>query len=148
MEIERLHSTSKMEHYKADTSKPTGRHNVSTYFPKDPNCEVCKLTKATRAPCRNRPEAREDRFRLPQKKLRCYSGGSERSHEENECRLQHRFAVVVHDPNSHWIQSYPTKNETAQETMKKLATVLAARSETRYMVHTANSLEFIRACED
>ena len=32
------------------TSKPTGRHNVFTYFPKDPDCEVCKFTETTRTP--------------------------------------------------------------------------------------------------
>ena len=31
-----------------------GKHNVHTHFPKDRNCEICKLTKITRAPCRRR----------------------------------------------------------------------------------------------
>ena len=26
-------------------SRPRGNHNVFTHFPKDPNCEVCKMTK-------------------------------------------------------------------------------------------------------
>ena len=29
-----------------------GKHNVYTHFPKDRNCEICKRTKITRAPCR------------------------------------------------------------------------------------------------
>ena len=29
-----------------------GKHNVHTQFPKDRNCEICKRTKITRAPCR------------------------------------------------------------------------------------------------
>ena len=29
-----------------------GKHNVHTHFPKDRNCENCKRTKITRAPCR------------------------------------------------------------------------------------------------
>ena len=28
-----------------------GKHNVHTHFPKDRNCEICKRTKITRAPC-------------------------------------------------------------------------------------------------
>ena len=31
-----------------------GNHNVHTHFPKDRNCEICKRTKITRAPCRRR----------------------------------------------------------------------------------------------
>ena len=31
-----------------------GEHNVHTHFPKDRNCEICKRTKITRAPCRRR----------------------------------------------------------------------------------------------
>ena len=31
-----------------------GKHSVKTHFPKDRNCEICKRTKITRAPCRRR----------------------------------------------------------------------------------------------
>ena len=31
-----------------------GKHNVHTHFPKDRNCEICKRTKITNAPCRRR----------------------------------------------------------------------------------------------
>ena len=31
-----------------------GKHNVLSHFPKDRNCEICKRTKITRAPCRRR----------------------------------------------------------------------------------------------
>ena len=31
-----------------------GKHSVYTHFPKDRNCEICKRTKITKAPCRRR----------------------------------------------------------------------------------------------
>ena len=31
-----------------------GKHSVYTHFPKSRNCEICKRTKITRAPCRRR----------------------------------------------------------------------------------------------
>ena len=31
---------------------PAAKHNAFTNFPKDPDCEVCKRNKITRAPCR------------------------------------------------------------------------------------------------
>ena len=30
------------------------KHSIYTHFPKDRNCEICKRTKITRAPCRRR----------------------------------------------------------------------------------------------
>ena len=48
-----------------NTSKPTGRHNVFTHVPKDPHCQICELMKTTRAPSRNRPDARGDRIHQP-----------------------------------------------------------------------------------
>ena len=35
-------------------SEDLGKHNVHTHFPKDRNCDICKRTKITRAPCRRR----------------------------------------------------------------------------------------------
>ena len=35
-------------------SEDLGKHSVHTHFPKDRNCEICKRTKITRAPCRRR----------------------------------------------------------------------------------------------
>ena len=34
------------------TDKPEGKHNLSTYFPGDPTCEICKRTKIDGAACR------------------------------------------------------------------------------------------------
>ena len=36
------------------TREDLGKHSVHTHFPKDRNCEICKRTKITRAPCRRR----------------------------------------------------------------------------------------------
>ena len=35
-------------------SADSGKHSVFTHFPRDRNCEICKRTKITRAPCRRR----------------------------------------------------------------------------------------------
>ena len=35
-----------------------GKQSVYTHFPKDRNCEICKRTKITRAPCRRRNSAK------------------------------------------------------------------------------------------
>ena len=71
-----------------------GKHNVHTHFPKDRNCEICKRTKITRAPCRRRNgEAvpRADKFGdLTTADHKVPSEGC-------ESRNNHRYAVVVQD---------------------------------------------------
>ena len=83
-----------------------GKHNVHTYFPKDRNCEICKRTKITRAPCRRRngeavPRAENfgDLITADHKVLS----------DNCESRNNHRYAVVVQDLATQWIQAYPCK---------------------------------------
>ena len=101
-----------------NTSMTTGKHNVfSTHFLQNPNCEVCKLTKITRATCRNSPEARGDRIHHRHKSGNAPTADHKIVDEENESRMQHRHAVVVQDIDSFWIQCHTAKNKTLQETM-------------------------------
>ena len=89
-----------------------GKHRVYTHFPKDRNCEICKRTKITRAPCRRRrgeagPRAEKfgDLITADHKVLsdNCESGNN------------HRYAVVVQDLATQWIQAHPCKTKTSQE---------------------------------
>ena len=91
------------------------RHSVKTHFPKDPNWDICLKSKTTRAPCRRRTGTvvpRVEHFGdliTPDHKVL-----SERS----ESRNNHRYPVVVQDLETHWLQSYPCKTKTSQETKK------------------------------
>ena len=89
-----------------------GKHNVHTHFPKDRNCEICQRTKFTRAPCRRRngeavPRAENfgDLITADHKVLS----------DNYESRNNHRYAVVVQDLATQWIQAYPCKTKTSQE---------------------------------
>ena len=105
------------------------------HFPKHPNREVCKLTKTTRAPCRNRPDARGDRIHLPHKFVDAITADFQVLNDECESRLQHRYAVVVPrqlfllDPN------LPTEQQNCERDIEKFAKHRAARSETRHYSH-------------
>ena len=46
-----------------------------------------------------------------------------------ESRNNHRYAVVVQDLATQWIQAYPCKTKTSQETPEKLAKVPGTREE-------------------
>ena len=94
-----------------------GKHNVHTHFPKDRNCEICKRTKITRAPCRRRngeavPRAEKfgDLITADHKVLS----------DNCESRNNHRDAVVVQDLATQCIQAYPCKTKTSQETQRSL----------------------------
>ena len=94
-----------------------GKHSVYTHFPKDRNCEMCQRTRITRAPCRRRNGGavlRAEKF----------GGLITADHkvlsEECESRNNHRYAVVVQDLATQWIQSHPCKTKTSQETERSL----------------------------
>ena len=121
-----------------------GKHSVFTHFPKDRNCEICQRTKITRAPCRRRngeavPRAVNfgDLITADHKVLS----------DMCESRNNHRYAVVVQDLATQWIQAYPCKPKTSQETETSLQKFLEPKRKPK-VIYTDNSLEFGKACED
>ena len=121
-----------------------GKHSVYTHFPKDRNCEICKRTKITRAPCRRRKSGavpRADNFGdLITADHKVLSEGC-------ESRNNHRYAVVVQDLATQWIQAYPCKTKTSQETQRSLQKFLEPDSNPK-VIYTDNSLEFRKSCKD
>ena len=77
-----------------------GKHSVYTHFLKDRNCEICKRTKITRAPCRRRNGGavpRADNFGD------LITAGHKVLSDNFESRNNHRYAVVVQDLATQWI---------------------------------------------
>ena len=94
---------------------------VSLLTPKDPNCGFCLRTKITRAYFRRRtvtvvPRAGNfgDLITADHKVLS----------EGCESRNNHRYAVVVQDLATQWLQSYPCKTKTYHKTQKSLQKLL------------------------
>ena len=120
------------------------KHSVFFHFPKDRNCEICQRTKITRTPCRRRnggavPPAGNfgDLIKADHKVL------------SNNCesRNNHRCAIVVQDLTTQWIQSYPCKTKTSQETERSLLKFLEPNGKSKIM-YTDNSLEFGKVGEE
>ena len=120
----------------ADSEPPrkvvSGKHRMFTRFPKD------QRTRIARTPCRRRtgnavPRAAifGELIRANQKVLS--EGGDSRNH--------HRYAAVVQDLATHWIQSYPWKNKNVSGNGKELAKVLGANNEETKVIYIDNSLE-------
>ena len=104
-----------------------GKHSVFSHFPEDRNCEIFERTKNTRAPCRRRngeavPRAENfgDLITADHKVLS----------DNCESRNNHRYAVVVQDLATQWIQAYPCKTKTSQETQRSLQKFLEPEQET------------------
>ena len=122
----------------------SGKRSVYKHFPKDPNCDICLKTKITRASCRRRagtvvPKA-ENVGDLITADHKILSEGS-------ESRTNHRYAVVVQDLATQWLQSYHCKTKTSQETKKSLMKFLEPTRKPK-VIYTDNSLEFGKSCEE
>ena len=63
-----------------------------------------------------------------------------------ESRNNHRYAVVVQDLATQWIQAYPCKNKTSQETQGSLQKFLEPERKPK-VIYADNSLEFGKSCE-
>ena len=67
--------------------------------------------------------------------------------EDGESRNNRRYAVVVQDLATQWMQSYPCKTKTSQETEKSSRKFLEPSHKPK-VIYTDNSLEFGKSCED
>ena len=122
------------------------KHSVYTHFTKDRNCEICQRTKITRAPCRRRNGGavpRAENFgdlitadhKVPVKIMNL------------ETIIDMQSLCMVQDLATQWIQSYPCKTKTSQETQRSLQKFLEPDRKPK-VIYTDNSLEFGKACED
>ena len=119
-------------------------HSVYNHFPKDRNCEICKRTKITRAPCRRRND--EAVFRA--EKFGDLMTADDKVLMDNcESRNNHRYAVVIQDLVTQWIHTYPCKNKISQETQRSLQKFLEPERKPK-VIYTDKVLEFGKACED
>ena len=59
----------------------------------------------------------------------------------------HRLAVVVQDLATQWLQSFPCKTKTSQETQKSLMKFLEPTRKPK-VIYTDNPIEFGKSCEE
>ena len=131
---EREISDSEGDASKVETQKR--KHSIYTHFTKDRNCDRCLRTKITRFPCRRR-----DKGSIPraEKFGDLKTADHKVLNEGSESRNNHRYAVVVQDLATHWIQSYQCKNTNSQETEKSLRKFLEPSQKAK-VICTDNSL--------
>ena len=129
---------------RAKVEPGSGKHSVFSHFPKEPNCDICLKTQITRASCRRRagtvvPRAENlgDLITADHKVLS----------EESESRNNHRYAVVVQDLATQWLQSYPCKRKTSQQTQKSLMKFLEPTRKPK-VIYTGIAERAVRRVEE
>ena len=107
LEDTEVHTPADSERVEKMVSK-SRKHKIYTHFPKDRNCVVCFGTKMTRTPCRRRtgealPRAEKfgDLITSDYKVVK----------EDGESRNNNRYAVVVQDLATQWIQFLSVQNK-------------------------------------
>ena len=121
----------------------SGKHSIYTHFPKDRDCDVCLKTKITRAPCRKSTGAaiaRAENFAY------LITADHKVLSEGCESRNNHRYAVVVQDLATQWIQSFPLKTQTSQQTEKSLQKFFEPTWKSK-VIYTDYSLELAKPVE-
>ena len=114
-EVPGLANTSHDSDSERTTKVATRKRSMETHFQRDRNCEICKRTKRTRVPCRRRigeTVSRAEKFGD------LISADHKVLNEGSESRHSHRYSIVVQDQATQWIQSYPCRTKTSQETEK------------------------------
>ena len=103
-----------------------------------------KRTKITRAPRRRR----NGEAVLRAEKFGVLITADHKVLSDNfESRNNHRNAIVGQDLATQWIQSFPCKTKTSQETPRRLQKFLEPKRKPE-VICTDNSLHFGKACED
>ena len=80
-------------------------------------------------------------------RLACILEADESTRLRCESRNNHRYAVVVQDLATQWIQALSVQKQTSQETQRSLQKFLEPERKPK-VIYTDNSLEFGKACED
>ena len=121
----------------------SGKHSIFTHFPKARNCDICLRTKITRASCRKRTGTVVPRA----ENLGDLIADRDVLSEGSESRSNHRYDVVIQDLAKQWVQPYPCKTKTSQETQRSLQKFLEPTRKPQ-VIYTDNSLEFGKYCEE
>ena len=124
-----------------------GNHNFYTHFPKEPSCEVCQKDQNCKGSLAENVLAA-----LPYLERRKFwrldiTADHKILSKGFESRNNHRYAIVVQDLAPQWVQSYPCKTKTSQETERSLQKFLEPTRKQK-VIFTDNYLQCGKACED
>ena len=109
---------------KLTSNNSGGKHNLFTYFPKDPILRSMQTHERTA--CRRNPDHRADRIKIAERFGDMLTADNKVLNEEQESRLYHRYAVVVQELATQWIQRY-MQNQIRSGNAEKSQKILTSR---------------------
>ena len=116
---------------------------VSTRTFREAQIEISTSKKITRVSCRKRTGTVVPRA----EKFLDLTADHQVLSDNCESRNNHRHVVVVQELATQWVQSYPCKSKTSQETERSLQKFLEPTTKPK-VIYTDNSLEFGKSCEE
>ena len=115
----RGHATSSNSSFRA-SSRSAGKHNWFTQLRKSRIAKYADARKLLGRHAKVNPDDGADRIKIVERFGDMITADQKVLNEEQESRLHHRFVVVVQDLATQWIQSYPCKTKSVEETQRSL----------------------------
>ena len=120
------------------------KHSIFAHFPEKPRLRRLLENQNNKGSCRRRTGEGPPRA---EKFGDLITSDHNVLNEECESRNNHRYAVVVQDLATQWIQSYPCKTKTSHKRQRSLRKFLEPDRKPK-VIYTDNSLEFGKSCEE
>jgi len=128
-------------------SSPYAEHNIYTHFPKDPNCEVCKLCKTDRAHCRTKVKGAPDDVPEPKAFADAITADHKIINADDASKDNDRAALIVQDRWSSWVQGFACPTKSSEDTVKAIKRFLGPQTKCKY-IYTDNSEELKAASRE
>ena len=125
-------------------SADLGKHSVYTTSRKT---EIARSARGPKLQGRRAEDALVESYLVQKFQVICLQQITKFSVKGCKSRNNHRYAVVVQDLATQWIQWYPCKTKTSQETQRSFLKFLEPNRKPK-VIYTDNSLDFGKACED
>ena len=107
----------------------------SLVFPTDPNCEVCRRTKVTRAPCTRNPDDPSDRITFAEDFGDMITTDHKVLNEEQESRLHRTYAVIVLRPRDSMDSKLSMQNQSSSGDAEESSDTLTFRRKSRIQLY-------------
>ena len=122
-------------------------HNIYTHFPKCDDCEICNQCKIQRAHCRHHEHGPPDALPEPKEFAYALTADHKILNEDDQLRSQDGIALIIQDRATHWLQSYPSKTKSDDDTYRGFQRFLGPGGKAKH-VYTDASKEFKKALEE
>ena len=125
----------------------SARHNQFTHFPLDMHCEICKLVKSTRSACKSGTVPEPDGLPPADRFGDRLTADHKTLADDQSARGGERYALIIQDEYSKWIQAYATRTRSHEEVVMAFRRFMPLNSKPTH-VYVDNAPELLKALEE